>query len=288
MSPCSNCSLINLELSRATHQASNISTLAYDEWYQYPFNNYLFKVELTTPALASSFTGTQPGTSKAPPGGVSVLVVKLSNPAAHEVNNANRVANDVAAQHLVRQSMAKAGLDPLIPDVYAWAPGTTRTTDVVDEHEFGWIMSEFRVGVDLDTEFSSLGSENKKHVLEQMAAILGAIQAARLPEGVTGFGGGLKFDSDGRIVSGESPYMQDVKPAASYAEWRAGKLHSRLERAAESPVIRGWKSNGVATRIESFLASSGPERFLSGADVHRKCLIHGDLSACPPLRPGRQ
>lgn len=217
---------------------------------------------------------------------MSVLVVKLSNPAAHDVNNANRVANDVAAQHIVRQSMAESGLAPLIPDVYAWAPAAS--TDVIDEEGFGWIISEFRNGVDLDSEFASLAPENKKQVLEQMAAILGTIQAASLPEGVTKFGGGLKFDSDGHIVSGESPSMQDVKPVGSYAEWRAGKLLCQLERAAESPVIRGWEENGVVTRIQSFLASGGPEKALAGVDVPRKCLIHGDLSSCAPLESGRQ
>ncbi|KAH8742627.1 hypothetical protein F5883DRAFT_63305 [Diaporthe sp. PMI_573] len=257
-------------------QASNISTLAHDEEYQYPFNNFLFKVELATPAFASSFPGTQPGTSKAPSDGVSELVIKLSNPAAHGVNNANRVMNDVAAQHLVRQSMAKAGLAPLIPDIYAWTPATT--TDEADEKGFGWIMSEFRSGVDLGPEFSSLELESQKHVLEQIAGVLGAIQAVNLPEGVTKFGGGLIFDSNGCIVSGESPFMQDVRPAGSYAEWRVSKLRSRLERAAESPVIQGWKSNGIATRIEAFFASGGPEKVLCSVDVHRKCLIHGDLT----------
>lgn len=267
-------------------QASNISTLAYDEQYEYPFNNFLFKAELATPAFASSFPGTQPGTCKAPSDGVSTLVIKLSNLAAHDVNNANRVANDVAAQHLVRQSMAKAGLAPLVPDVYAWAPATT--TDVVDEKGFGWIMSEFRSGVDLNLEFPTLSLEDKKQVLEQMATIFGAIQGASLPKGVTKFGGGLKFDSDGNIVSGESPSIQDVQPTGSYAEWRVGKLRSRIERAAESPVIRGWKDNGVATRIETFLADGGPEKVLSNVDVHRKCLIHGDLSMSWPLESSQQ
>ncbi|KAI3391383.1 hypothetical protein diail_7452 [Diaporthe ilicicola] len=239
-------------------QASNISTLAYDEEYEYPFNNFLFKVELATPAFASLFPGTQPGTYKAPPEGVNTLVIKLSNMAAHDVNNANRVANDVAAQYLVRRSMDDAGLAQLIPDVYAWAPATT--TDKIDEKSFGWIMSEFRSGVDLGPEFPSLSLETQKYVLEQMAAVLAALQAVSLPEGVTTFGGGLKFDSNGYIVSGESPLMQDVKPTGLYAEWRIGKLYSRLRQAAESLVIQGWRSNGVATRIEKFLASGGPEK----------------------------
>lgn len=260
--------------------------MAYDEQYQYPFNNFLFKVELAVPASTSSFPGTQPGTCKAPCDGVSVLVVKLSNPAAHDVNNANRVANDVAAQHIVRQSLAEAGLAPLVPDVYAWAPATT--ADAVDEDGVGWIISEFRSGVDLDSEFSSLVMEDKKHVLEQMAAILGAIQGASLPEGVTKFGGGLNFDCNGHIVDGEPSSMQDVRPAGSYAEWRTGKLRSRLEQATGSPVIQGWKSNGVATRIETFLACGGPEKILADVDVHRKCLVHGDLSAFSPIETEHQ
>lgn len=278
MSPCNNCSLANQVPYSALRQASNISTLAYDEQYTYPFNNYLFKVQLATPAFDSTFPGTQPGTCRAPSDGVSLLVIKLSNPAAHDVNNANRVANDVAAQSLVRKSLTKAGLAPLVPDVYAWAP--TATSEAVDEEQFGWIMSELRDGVDLDSAFSCLSREDKKNVLREMAALFGAIQTATLPEGVTKFGGGLEFDSNGNIVSGESPSAQDVKPAGSYAEWRASKLRSRIERAAKSAIIGGWKSNGVATRIEAFLASGGPEKVLTGVDVHTKCLIHGDLSAC--------
>ncbi|KAG8418069.1 hypothetical protein J3458_005507 [Metarhizium acridum] len=155
---------------------NQISTLAYNEEHKYPYNNYLFKVELATPALSSLFPGTQPGTTKAPSNGVSALVVKLSNLAVDGMNNANRVGNDVAVQHLVRQSMMEAGLGPLVPADYAWAPATT--TNISDEMGFGWIMSEPRDGVDLDSEFSSLQWGDKEHVLEQIAAIQ-AVKIAR-------------------------------------------------------------------------------------------------------------
>ncbi|KAJ0120414.1 Protein kinase-like domain protein [Diaporthe amygdali] len=188
------------------------------------FNNYLLIVELEIPALTSTFPGTQPGTS-----------------------------NDMAAQHLVRQFMVNAGLAPLVPDVHSWAPAAI--TDVVDEKGFGWIIPEFRIGVDLDSEFSSLALENKKDVMEQMAAVLGAIQVASLPEGVTKFGGGLK-------VRLERAHCE--RTVAVYAG------------SGESPIIRGWKSNSVATRIGTFLASCGPETVLTQVDVHRRNLIHGD------------
>lgn len=133
--------------------------------------------------------------------------------------------------------MAEAGMAPLVPDVYAWASATT--ANVVDEKGFGWIMSELRSGVDLDSKFSFLAPENKKHALEQIAAVLGAIQAASLPEGVTKFGGGLKFDSDGHLVSGESPSMQNVKPAGTYAN---GELASCVPNSNGPPKAPSFRA----------------------------------------------
>lgn len=192
----------------------NISTLAYSEEYLYPFNNYLFQVELATPALSSSFPGTQPGTTQAPSDGISVIVIKLSNPAATGINNTNRVENDVAVQHLVRQSMAHAGLPQLVPAIYAWMP--TTITNAVNKKSFGWIISELRTGVDLDSEFSSLKIQDKEQILEQMANVLKAIQTAELPEGATKFGG-VTFDSEGRTVNGQAP-LRAGEPVKLYAE----------------------------------------------------------------------
>lgn len=231
-------------------------------------------MNLAVPASSSSFPGTQPGTSKASSDGITTLVIKLSNPAAEGMNNSNRVENDVAAQHLVRQSMAQIGLVPLIPAIYAWARATT--TSATNEDGFGWIISELKHGVDLDSEFFSLEFEDKRQVLKQIAAILKAIQGAKLPEGVTKFGG-LTFGSNGRIVSGEAPLFKG-EPVGSYVKWRIRKLCKQLEEAAQSPVIQGWKSNNVSTRIEKFLTGGGPEKVLAGIDSYEKSLIHGDFS----------
>lgn len=236
-------------------------------------------MELATPALSSSFPGTQPGTTKAPSEGISIFVIKLSNPAATGVNNANRIENDVAVQHLVRLSMAQAGLPQLVPAIYAWMP--TTITDTLDEKSFGWIISELRSGVDLDSEFSSLEMQDKEQVLEQMANVLKAIQTTKLPESATKFGG-LTFDSDGRIVNGQAP-LRKGDPVNSYAEWRVSRLRGQLQEAAQSPVIQGWKSNGVGARIEKFLAADGPEKILGKVDLHQKNLIHGDFSTYAPF-----
>lgn len=167
-------------------------------------------------------------------------------------------------QHLVRQSMAHAGLPQLVPAIYAWMP--TTITNAVNEKSFGWIISELRIGVDLDSEFSSLKMQDKEQIREQMANVLKAIETAELPEGATKFGG-VTFDSEGRIVSGQAP-LRAGEPVKSYAEWRVSKLRGQLQEAAQSPVIQGWKYNGVDARIEKFLAANGPGEILSDVNLH--------------------
>ncbi len=168
----------------------------------------------------------------------------------------------------------------MVPAVYAWAPATT--TDTADEKCFGWIISELGSGVNLALEFSSLKFSDKKQVLEQIAAVLAAIQTARLPEGVTKFGG-LTFDSSGRIVSGESPLLKG-EPVGSYVEWTVAVIRTQLQAAARSPVVQGWKANGVDVRIEKFVTGGGPEKVLASIDLHRKSLVHGDFGTYAPPR----
>ncbi|EGX95198.1 Protein kinase-like domain [Cordyceps militaris CM01] len=256
-------------------QASKVSTVAYDDDYKYPFNNFLFKVDLATPASSAQFTGTQAGTVKAPFGGVSSFIIKLSNAKASDANNANRVPNDVAAQHLVRQSLAAARLGPLIPDVYAWAPASL--TDKLREKDFGWIISEFRAGVDLNTVFADLTNDARGKVLGQIAAAFAAIQAVKLPETVTKFGG-IAFNEKGQIISAEAPFRQIDPMVDSYVEFKFGNLRRRFDAAGKSPVIRGWKTDGVDVRIEQFLSSNGPEKVLSGVDLAQKSLVHADFT----------
>lgn len=257
-----------------------MSTVAYDDDYEYPFNNFLFKVDLETPATSAQFPGTQPGSVKAPAKGVSSFIIKFSNPKASDANNANRVPNDVAAQHLVRQSLAAAGLDPLVPNVYAWAPA--KLGDKLDEKDFGWIISEFKSGEDLYTVFAGLAPDAKQDLMGQIASVFAAIQAIKVPETVTKLGG-LAFNSEGQIVSGEAPFRQIDPVVNSYVEFKFGNLRKRFDNAGNSPVIQGWKQDGVGARIERFLNEKGPEKVLSNVNLTQKSLIHADFSKCISL-----
>lgn len=204
-----------------------------------------------------------------------MLVLKLSNPAASGMNNANRVQNDVAVQQLVRDSMAMSGLPSLLPAIYAWQPATTAAA--ADERCYGWTMSALCRGVDLDTHFAALAFADKGAVLDQIAAVLAAIQAVRLPDTVTGFGA-LTYDAaSGAIVSGEAA-LAKAPPQPSYAAWRRVRLLAELQDAAASAVAQGWHPNGVAARLAQALRAENLEQLLAGVDLHKKGLVHGDFS----------
>jgi hypothetical protein len=50
-----------------------------------------------------------------------------------------------------------------------------------------------------------------------------------------------------------------------------------LTQAENSPVVLGWRDNGVRERVDNFI-SNGIESLLQGVDTSKLVLIHGDFS----------
>lgn len=180
----------------------------------------------------------------------------------------------MGAQYLARKSLEAAGLAPVVPAVYAWSP--CRYLEVPNENGFGWFVSEFKDGEDLDSHFSSLSIANKREVIGQIADLFAAIQRAQIPEGVTGFGA-LTFDAHGNLVSGEMPLLTGG-PWQSYAEAWKQRLQSELQNAEKSQLLRGWEDEGVRKELDQFLESRGVEKLLTGVDINQRTLVHGDFS----------
>ena len=260
-------------------QAKDIIPVAYEEGCPFPYNNYIYRLELVSPATESSFVSgsPQPFTTTPPPEGVSTVIFRLSNPFAFGVNDANRLENEIASLELARGALKAAGAEykATIPAVYAWK--TSTYPNPPGESSFGWAFMEFRLGVDLNTVFKEMPFEEKKAVVEQVADVFAALQGAKLPEGVKAYGG-LTIDDSGAIVSGQ---MTTAKggPWSQYWDLWAGRFRGELSQADESPVIQGWKPNGVRVRIDQFL-ESGLEKELraAGVDTSLLVLVHGDLS----------
>ncbi|ROW05816.1 hypothetical protein VMCG_05139 [Cytospora schulzeri] len=252
--------------------STEVTPLAYVEHCPFHFNNFIYKVVLDSPMFPASFPEDQPGTSKPPPEGVSSLVIRLSNPRAEGLNNANRVENEVASLYLARQSLQNSGSSPVVPAVYAWSP--CKFHDVPHEEGFGWIMAEFKSGSDLDAQFPNLSVEERNAVVEQIAVVLSAIQRVTIPEGATEFGA-LTF-VDGKIVSGQMPLLKGG-PWRSYSALWAAKLQAQLEDSENSPLLKGWRTENIRERLDRFLAN-GVDKVLDEIDVTQRVLVHGDLT----------
>lgn len=252
--------------------STEVTPLAYVEHCPFHFNNFIYKVVFGSPVFPTAFSKGQPGTSKPPPEGISALVIRLSNPLAEGLNNANRVENEVAALCLARQSLQKFGVSPVVPAVYAWSP--SRFQDVPHEEGFGWIMTEFKTGSDLDVQFPNLSLEERVSVIEQMADIFGAIQRTQIPEDAADFGA-LTF-VDGKIVSGQMPLLKGG-PWGTYSALWVAKLQAQLDDADNSPLLKGWRNGNIRDRLDRFLAD-GVDKLLEEVDVTQRVLVHGDLT----------
>ncbi|KAI0129734.1 hypothetical protein BJ170DRAFT_719732 [Xylariales sp. AK1849] len=246
-------------LQRFGLKTTQVSTVAYVEHCPFPFNNFIYK---------------QPCTLPPPEEGISTIIVRMSNPLAEGLNNANRVENDVAAQQLAREALHAAGLPSLVPDVYAWE--RCRHEEVPSEIGFGWTISEFKTGSDLDGEFPGLSLDEKKQVIKQIADIFTALQRARLPQGVTQFGA-LTINDAGDIVNGQMPLLSGG-PWNAYADIWVAKLQLQLEDADKSPLLHGWSPGGVRDRINAWIDAGGVPKLLRGVNTDTRVLVHGDLT----------
>ncbi|KAJ4153760.1 hypothetical protein LMH87_010234 [Akanthomyces muscarius] len=239
-------------------ESKSIETLAYYGDCSFPFNNFIYKIELKTPAGRGSFS----------------VVVRLSNLRAEGLNNANRVANDVASSFIASQAIENAGLEQIVPVVYAWAP--PKSIDVIEEENFGWVVCEYKKGQDLDGQLPLLSGEEKKNVLEHIAKIVAALQNAPVPATVDQFGG-LTFDDQGNIVSAQMVLVKDG-PFGLYANVWEAKLQAQLDESQTSAVLNGWREEDVVERIRNFISAHGVCNALEGVALRERKFVHGDLT----------
>ncbi|KAJ0116818.1 hypothetical protein J7T55_009969 [Diaporthe amygdali] len=272
--------VIQTILDRLGLTATSITPVEYVEHSPFPYNNFLYKLDLAAPAIAANFTP-KPCTTLPPAEGISTLILKLSNPKAEGLDNTNRVENDVIASSLIRDSLSQRAPDmaDIVPAVYAWEPFMDPSPDA-DEASSGWTLMGYRPGSNLDGHFATLDEHDKVAVMEQVATILSAIQAVQLPAGVTGLGG-MTLTSDGAIVTGQRSILPGG-PWPSYANMLASKLQFQLGGDAEhSAVLRGWRDNGaLRAKLDDFISSPAIAKVLARGrvDANHRVLTHGDFT----------
>lgn len=272
-------------LDRQRLMAASVTPVEYDERCPFPYNNFLYKLDLASPATTANFAP-KPCTTPPPAEGISTLILKLSNPKAEGLNNANRVENDVIASSLIRDSLSLRApeMADIVPAIYAWELFADPSPDA-DETSSGWTLMEYRPGSNLDGQFAGMSEQEQHAVMAQVATVLSAIQAVQLPAGVSGLGG-LTIASDGSIVTGQRPLLPGG-PWPSYADMLAAKLRFQLDGDAEnSTVLRGWRSNeALRERLDAFISGPAIERVLQrgGVETGHRVLTHGDFSKALPF-----
>ncbi|TQV99929.1 Protein kinase-like domain [Cordyceps javanica] len=257
-------------------KSETVTPVAYTLQFPWPFNNFIYKVDLQSPASVANFPGTQPGTAPAPDAGISTFIFRMSNLRVPDLNHRTRVENEVACSMLGREALKTAGLNDLVPKIYAWRP--PKSLQELEEENFGWSICEFKGGKDLDIEFPSLPADDQAKVILQLADIYSALQRATIPSTADKFGG-LSFDSHGRIVSGGIA-MREGGPWATLSDFWSDKLRDVIGGARETSFLHTPSKDGaqLIERVQKFLDDDGVAKALQGVDTNLRCLVHSDFT----------
>jgi hypothetical protein len=214
-----------------------------------------------------SDTAENPGVVPVPPGS-SEFILRLTNPNAEGMNRKTRVENEVAIISLA--SAALKDFQPhIVPSVYGWG-------SAAEESSQGWILQELIPGSPVDETFDAMPFEEKKNILAQMARFLKALQEFKLPDSINQYGG-VKFDDAGKIVSCAMTSVGSG-PWPSYEAYFRDRLEKALKKSDDNPYIKGWHSNGVRQRLESFVSNGLPMQFENFESKDDKAIVHADFS----------
>ncbi|OTA69324.1 hypothetical protein K449DRAFT_428766 [Hypoxylon sp. EC38] len=245
-----------------------------------PYHVFIWKISLKTPATSGYFEPSLPYTMKPLSDGVLDVVMRIFNPNAHELVQANRVQTEVASMHLIREGLKKAekGLEEIIPAVYAWGPADE------DSDKIGWILMETKPGLQGSCNLRKRGNWGRDVFIEQMAEILRLIQNIELPSTVTAYGG-LTIDDDRNIVTGKAARFGGG-PWTSYADfWKAGgtreridaliqKLHDIFSKKVTCP-LRKLIHGGLL--MENILFEPETKKITALLGFSRTCVLHPSM-----------
>lgn len=222
------------------------------------------------PVAQAPHASNRPGTTTLP-ADEHHAVIRISNPQSL-VNENVRVQNEVAAMSLMRNALA-GEFEDLVPLVYDWAPSSEGR---------GWILQEYKKGVQLDKALRELGEEEQRDIVRQAVAVYKRIQDYQLPESVQGYGG-LQFNSTGTIITGETT-IPCGGPFETLSEMYAQMLRRQLDESDTSDRLKGWRNNnGLRDRLERFF-SYGIKDQTKKNSMPRRALIHGDYSTWKAFR----
>ncbi|KAK6224447.1 hypothetical protein QIS74_02774 [Colletotrichum tabaci] len=160
-------------------KAESIEPVEYDINSPFPYNNFIYRVTLSSPTTTaitfkSSQSGDpQPGTVPCPADTASLIVRLANSDPRTGINNTHRVESEVAFMTLVRQALAGSKYSCIVPDVYMWSGVSSGQGISVQQCMPGTIPE--RGG------FEDFSLQDKTVLLGQMADILALLQNYTVP-----------------------------------------------------------------------------------------------------------
>jgi hypothetical protein len=255
-------------------KTAKIDPIQYDPEFPYKYNNFVYRITLSSVPSIVVNNGRQPGTVPIPDG-TKDFVMRLTNPDAEDMHVSTRVENEVAMISLA--AAALQSFNPhVVPSVYGWASAAPPSQQ-------GWILQELMPGATIDETFDGMSLQEKKGILSQTAGFLKALQEFQIPRSIEKYGG-VTFDASGQIVSAALPSVGSG-PWQSYEDYFRDRLERALQRADSSPYIKGWHANGVRKRLDAFVAGGVSAQFEALKSKDGRSIVHADFGKFRSLLP---
>ncbi|KAK3670536.1 hypothetical protein LTR78_009640 [Recurvomyces mirabilis] len=234
-------------------KVSNIDLSQYDPDCPFPYNNFLYDI-IVGPLHATDGLLTekppsiqQHGCSALPPN----INRRIANSEAQGLNHPIVVQNGIAAMALARQALNDTAYRSIVPEVYAWSPGSEGRNA-----QPGWSLMDHKSGVQVAETPDELSAPEREGVIRQIAEVFALIQGFEVPSTIAEVGG-LGFDDQGNIVSGPMATCA-AGPARNCGTLILERIRMAMEEAETHSAIRGWPEVGLRCWILTSHTSEAP------------------------------
>ncbi|KAM3512480.1 hypothetical protein MY11210_003897 [Beauveria gryllotalpidicola] len=243
-------------------------------------NNHVYIIHLAEPTkteMRSKDASLKPFTYPIP-GGTSRLVIRIPR-ANNNMEDDIRIRNEVACLALARNAVADID-HSLFPRVFSWDDVAISSSSCSSRSSFSYILEEFKTGEALSwDDLRTLDHESLSFVCQQLARVTKALQAYKLPSGITGYGG-VTFNDTGELSSTKCIFRTGG-PYGTYREYLKATVLWQLAESEKIDILGGWRdipdAPGLRERIDDFVAN-GLDALLSKIPEYRPTLVHGDLT----------
>ncbi|KAH0386117.1 hypothetical protein KCU92_g2899, partial [Aureobasidium melanogenum] len=152
----------------------------------------------------------------------------------------------------------------IVPATYGWGQ-----LDSVP-----WMLRRCMPGTPARDVFARSSSEQRQHILQQLAYIVAKIRDFKIPQEVAKYGG-VKWDDDGHLVSIPA-VLTHQGPFQTLYDVVVARFMGQIHIAEENRITRGWPEHGIMSRLKAFVTKklSTYEDLLASQSL---MLVHGSI-----------